>query len=175
MPRTRLLPAFWLALASISLLPAANWLSAGHDPQRTSWSPEETDINRSNAKSMALLWKAHLDNEPRELNSLTSAIVVEWVVTDKGMKEVVVVGGASDHLFALDAGTGKLIWKKTFAVDGKSRQEPFCLFPNALNPTPIIRKDGLAASVYAIASDGKLHVLNVIDGEDRMTPIQFVP
>jgi outer membrane protein assembly factor BamB len=164
-----------LALASISPLPAANWLSAGHDPQRTSWSPEETDINRSNAKSMALLWKAHLDNEPRELNSLTSAIVVEWVVTDKGMKEVVVVGGASDHLFAMDAGTGKLIWKKTFAVDGKSRQEPFWLCPNALNATPLIRKDGLAASAYAIASDGKLHVLNVIDGEDRMTPIQFVP
>jgi outer membrane protein assembly factor BamB len=159
----------------MSPLPGANWLTAGHDPQRTGWSPEETDINRDNAKSLTLLWKTHLDNEPREMNSLTSAVVVEWVVTDKGMKEFVVVGGASDHLFALDAVTGKLIWKKTFAVEGKSRQQPFWLCPNALNATPLIRKEGLTASAYAIASDGKLHVVNVIDGEDRLAPIQFVP
>ena len=163
------------ALICISLLTAANWLSFGNDPQRTSWSPQETDINRDNAKSLGLIWKTHLDNQPRELNSLTAAVVVEWVVTDKGMREIVVVGGASDNLFALDAGTGKLLWKKTFAIEGKPKQAPFWLCPNALNATPLIRKEGLKASVFAISSDGRLHVLNVIDGEDRMVPIQFVP
>ena len=88
-----------------SLLMADNWLSYGKDPQLTGWSPQETDINRDNVKSMTLLWKAHLENEPRELNSLTAAMVVEWVVTDQGMKEIVIVGGASDHLFAMEAGT----------------------------------------------------------------------
>jgi outer membrane protein assembly factor BamB len=124
---------------------------------------------------MTLLWKTHLDNQPRELNSLTAAVAMEWVVTDQGMKEIVVVAGASDNLFALDAGTGKLLWKKTFSVEGKSRQEPFWLCPNALNATPLIRKEGLKASVYAIASDGKLHVMNITDGEERIVPIQFVP
>jgi len=162
-------------LASISPLPAADWLSFGVDAQRTSWSPQETDINRDNVKSMGLLWKTHLDNQPRELNSLTAAVAMEWVVTDKGMKEVAVVGGASDNVFALDASTGKLLWKKAFAVEGKSKQTPFWLCPNALNATPLIRKEGLKASVYAISSDGKLHVLNLTDGEDRMPPIQFVP
>jgi len=170
---------FLLAVCSafVAFVPvtASNWLSFGNDPQRTGWSPQETDINRDNAKSMTLLWKTHLENEPRELNSLTAAVVVEWVVTDKGMREIVVVGGASDNLFALDAGTGKLLWKKTFVAEGKARQQPFWLCPNALNATPLIRKEGLRASVYAIASDGKLHVLNVIDGEDRTPPIQFVP
>src|SRR5216684_8550371 len=160
--KMKILLSICAALICISLLTAANWLSFGNDAQRTGWSPQETDINRDNAKSLGLLWKAHLDNEPRELNSLTAAVVVEWVVTDKGMKEIAIVGGASDHLFALDAGTGKLLWKKTFAVEGKSKQEPFWLCPNALNATPLIRKDGLAASVLSIASDGKLHVLNVI-------------
>ncbi len=175
MQAVKLLLAFCLPLAPFSQLEAANWLSFGNDPQRTSWSPQETDINRDNAKSMTLLWKTHLENEPRELNGLTAAVVVEWVVTDQGMKEIVIVGGASDHLFAMDAGTGKLLWKKTFTVDVKPRQQPFWLCPNALNATPLIRKQGLAASVYTISSDGKLHVLNVIDGEDRMPPIQFVP
>jgi outer membrane protein assembly factor BamB len=124
---------------------------------------------------MTLLWKTRLDNEPRELNGLTAAVAVEWVVTDKGMKEIAVVAGASDNLFALDVGSGKLLWKKTFSVEGKPHQEPFWLCPNALNATPLIRKEGLRASVYAIASDGKLHVLNITDGEERIVPIQFVP
>ncbi len=154
---------------------AANWLSYGHDPQHTGWSPEETEINRDNAKSMSLIWKAHLDNQPRELNSLTAPVNVEWVTTDKGMAEIVIVGGASDNLFALDADNGKLIWKKTFEAEVKPRQEPFWLCPNALNDTPLIRKNGLAATVYVISSDGKLHTLNAINGEDRTPPRKFVP
>jgi len=124
---------------------------------------------------MTLLWKTHLDNEARELNGLTAAVEAEWVVTDQGMKEIVVLGGASDNLFALDAGSGQLLWKKTFGAEGKPRQQPFWLCPNALNATPLIQKQGLRASVYAIASDGKLHVMNIINGEERTVPVQFVP
>jgi outer membrane protein assembly factor BamB len=164
-----------LPLVWFSHLIAANWLSYGNDPQHTGWSPRETDINPGNAKSMGLLWKTRLDNQPRELNSLTAPVNVEWITTDKGMAEIVIVGGASDNLFALDADTGKLLWKKTFEAEGKPRQQPFWLCPNALNATPLIRKEGLAASVFAISSDGKLHVLNAINGEDRTPPKQFVP
>lgn len=163
-----------LLISTYSLM-AADWPSFGRDAQRTSWSPQETDINPGNAGSMTLLWKTHLDNQTRELNGLTAAVAVEWVVTDQGMKEIVVVGGASDNLFALDAGTGKLLWKKSFSVEGKSHEEPFWLCPNALNATPLIRKEDLRTSVYAIASDGKLHILNITDGEERVVPIPFVP
>jgi outer membrane protein assembly factor BamB len=173
--KLKLLLTVCVPLVGLCLARAADWHAYGHDPQKTGWSPKETDINRDNAKSMTLLWKAHLDNQPRELNSLTEAVVVEWIVTDKGMKEIAVVGGASDNLFALDASNGKLLWKKTFMAEGKPKQQPFWLCPNALNATPLIHKRGLTASVYAISSDGKLHVLNVINGEDRKPPIQFVP
>jgi outer membrane protein assembly factor BamB len=172
--RPRILLASCVPLL-ISHLIAANWLSYGNDPQRTGWSPQETDITRENAKSMTLLWKAHLDNQPRELNSLTAPVNVEWVTTDKGMAEIVIVGGASDNLFALTAETGKLLWKKTFEAEGKPKRQPFWLCPNALNATPLIRKEGLKASVLAIASDGKLHTLNAMNGEDRVPPQQFVP
>lgn len=168
------LPLF-LAASLIPLAAAANWTSAGNDPQRTGWSPDENDLNPGDAKSITLLWKAHLDNQPKEMNSLTQAVVVEWVVTDSGMKEIAIVAGASDHLFALEASTGKLMWEKTFTIEGKPHGYKLWLCPQALNATPLIHKQGLTASVYAIASDGKLHVLNVIDGEDRMPPVQFVP
>src|SRR3984957_15406800 len=164
--KRKIVLASCVPLLYFSHLMAANWLSYGNDPQRTGWSPQETDLNRDNAKSITLLWKAHLDNQPRELNSLTAPVNVEWVTTDKGMAEIVIVGGASDNLFALEANTGKLIWKQSFEAEGKPRGGSFWLCPNALNATPLIRKDGLAATVFVISSDGKLHALNVINGED---------
>ncbi len=156
-----------LVLAAGSPMAAADWPSFGRDPQRSGSSPEETDLNPRNARAMTLLWKSHLDNQPREMNALTAAVSVEWVVTDQGMKEIVVVGGASENLFALDAGTGKVLWKKTFSIEGKPHEEPFWLCPNALNATPLIRKEDLKASAYAIASDGlgNLEVpVELIDG-----------
>jgi len=163
------LPVLFFALT------AADWPSYGGGPQRTGWSPKETDINPENAKSMGLLWTQHIDNQSRELNGLTAPVAVEWIPTDQGMKEIVIVGGASDNLVAFEAATGKLMWKKTFANENKPKGQPFWLCPNALNATPLIRKQGLKASVLVIATDGKLHVLNVLDGEDRMPPIPFVP
>ena len=173
--KRKILMALSVPLIVFSPLIAANWLSYGHDPQRTGWSPQETDINPGNAKSISLIWKAHLDNQPRELNSLTAPVNVEWVVTDKGMKELVIVGGASDNLFALDAATGKLVWHKSFEAEGKPRQPPFWLCPNALNDTPLVSKEGLKSTVWVIASDGKLHSLNASNGEDRTPPQKFVP
>src|SRR5271154_6273013 len=149
------------ALCAVGPVHASDWLSFGGDPQRTGWAQGEKDINRGNAKDLTLLWKASLENQPRELNSLTAAVAAEWVVTPKGMKEIVVVGGASDNLFALDAETGKILWKKTFSAEGASRQTPSWLCPGALNATPLIGKNGLDLRVYAISSDGKLHVLDI--------------
>ena len=143
--KRKILLAWCVPLLYLSHLIAADWLSYGNDPQRTGWSPLETDLNRDNAKSITLLWKTHLDNQARELNSLTAAVNVEWMPTDKGMTEIVIVAGASDNIFAMNADTGKLLWKKTFLVEGKSRQEPLWLCPNALNATPLIRKEGLTA------------------------------
>ena len=167
--------AFFAALCGTCSVYAGDWLTFGADAQRTGWAQKESDITPENAKSLGLLWKIPLDNQAKELNSLTAPVAAEWVVTDKGMKEIVVVGGASDSLFAVDAESGKLLWKKTFQVEAKPRQTPFWLCPNSLNATPLLAKGGLSVTVYAIASDGKLHGLSAINGEDIIPPTQFVP
>jgi outer membrane protein assembly factor BamB len=164
-----------LILRAAAPVHASDWLTFGGNPQRTGWAQGEKDIDRKNAKDLALLWKASLDNDPRELNSLTAPVAAEWVVTQAGMKEIVIVGGASDNLFALDAETGKTIWKKTFTTEEVSKQKPSWLCPNALNATPLIGKTGLDLRVYTISTDGKLHVLDIHNGEDKIPPTQFVP
>lgn len=165
-------------VAGIFAAQASEWLTFGGDAQRTGWAKAEKLLTKDSLKSFGLLWKLHLDNEPKELISLTAPVVVEDVYTSKGVKDIVVVAGSSDNLYTIDADTGKQFWKKTFSVDAKPKQQPHWLCPNGLNDTPLLQKEhgGLGTmNVYVIASDGKLHAMNVIDGEDRFRPTQFVP
>jgi outer membrane protein assembly factor BamB len=161
--------------ASAGLLVGADWLTYGGDPQRDGWAKNESTLSVDNAKSIKLEWKAHLDNVSKELNSLTAPLVVEKLVTPRGFKDAVIVAGASDNISAIDSDTGKIMWEKTFAVEGKPKSPAMFLCPNALNATPVIQSGFGKWTVYVVASDGKLHSLNAVDGEDRMAPIQFVP
>ena len=100
--------------------PAAEWTTFGGDPQRSNWAKEETDLTKDKIQGLKLEWKLKLDNESKELNSLTAPLVHSQVITPHGFKEVVLIAGASDTVFAIDADTGKLMWKKTMAVEGAS-------------------------------------------------------
>jgi outer membrane protein assembly factor BamB len=150
------------------------WTTFGGDPQRTSWARSETILNKDNASTMELKWKLQLDNVPKELTSLTPPVVVDQVKTEHGIKEYVIVGGSSDNLYAIDTDSGKLAWKKTFAVSASPVGHPNTLCPFALNATPVIQ-GGRSKTIYAISADGKLHALNAANGEDRFAPVQFVP
>jgi outer membrane protein assembly factor BamB len=158
---------------------AASWLTFGGDAQRSGWAKEETAISTDSVKDMQLLWKLKLDNVPKELNSLTSPVVINPVYTNHGAETYVVVGGSSDNLFVIDADTGKLVWQKHFTNEGPPPSGPqssgsyFC--PNALNATPLIVNGQGGPTVYAISTDGKLHALNIVNGEDRFPPKPFVP
>ena len=58
-----------------------DWLTDGGNPQRTGWQRDEKILNLENVKNMKLLWKLHLDNEPRQMHSLFPPLIVERVKT----------------------------------------------------------------------------------------------
>jgi outer membrane protein assembly factor BamB len=152
---------------------AADWTTFGGDPQRTGWAKDETDLTKDTIKKLKLEWSLKLDNASKELNSLTAPVIHSQVITPRGFKEVVLIAGASDKVFAIDADTGKLLWQKTMSTEGTPKQRPHWLCPNALNATPVI--DRRSRTVYVASSDGKLHAFNLVNGEDRMPPVQFFP
>ncbi|MGI8745549.1 MAG: PQQ-binding-like beta-propeller repeat protein [Bryobacteraceae bacterium] len=153
--------------------PAADWPAFGNDPQRTGWAKSETQISVDNVTKLHVEWSLKLENAAKELNALTVPIIVENAITPKGFKDIVLVAGSSDTMFAIDADTGKLLWNKQFQIEGKSKQASHWLCPNALNATPVI--DKASKSVYTLSSDGKLHTLNYVNGEDQKPPVEFVP
>jgi PQQ enzyme repeat/PQQ-like domain len=170
-----------LALLAVGCSVAAgSWLTFGGDSQRSGWAKDETIISPDSVKGLQLLWKLSFDNQPKELNALTPPVVINPVYTNHGADTYVVVAGSSDNLYVVDADTGKMVWQKRFTNTAPPPSGPqssgsyFC--PNALNDTPVIQTEGSAGpTAYVISIDGKLHALNMVNGEDRFPPQQFVP
>ena len=152
----------------------ADWPTFGGDPQRSGFARGESILNKDSVQTLEVKWKLQLDNVPKELTSLTAPVTVDQVKTPRGIKEFVIAAGSSDTIYAVDADAGKLAWKRSFTVEGKPTREPNTLCPFAVNATPVVQS-GRLKTVHMISIDGKLHALNVEDGEDRFAPAPFVP
>jgi len=126
-----------LSLTSTSA-PSADWLTFGHDPQRTGWAFEESTLTVQNVFELELKWKAQLKNEQRALSALTAPVVASGVVTPSGIKTLAYVAGSSNHFFALDADNGAVIWTRTFEVHALAKDADFWSCPNGITATPTI-------------------------------------
>jgi outer membrane protein assembly factor BamB len=146
----------------------------GGDPQRTGWAKDEVFLNAGNASSLELKWKLHLGNVSKEMTSLTTAVVADGVKTDHGIRDYVIVAGSSDNIYAIDGDTGKLVWEKSFPNSATPQAKSNTLCPFGLNATPVVQ-NGRPKVIYVISTDGKLHGLSAVSGEDRIPPTQFVP
>src|SRR5438552_15466658 len=62
----------------------ADWLTDGGDPQRTAWQRHETILTRDTVKTMRLLWKIKLDNQPRQMHNLFPPLIAgAWRVVGR--------------------------------------------------------------------------------------------
>ncbi|HEX5413546.1 MAG TPA: PQQ-binding-like beta-propeller repeat protein [Terriglobia bacterium] len=152
---------------------AGDWLTFAHDPQRTGWAFDEDTLSPANVSTLELKWKVQVKNEAKALTALTAPVVASGVTTPSGVKTVVYVGGSSNHLFALDAATGKVLWSRTFETSSKPVNPDFWLCPQGINATPVIDKS--TGTIYEVATDGKLFGLDLGTGGVKFGPIQFVP
>ena len=167
----------FLACYAVSLLSGAEWPTDGGNAQRTAWQQDEKILTKENVKGMKVLWKLQLDNKPQEMHSLFAPLIVEGVKVGGVAKEVAVVAGISDNIYAIDVAAGKVIWKKHFDYPTPARRgregDPLC--PPGQTAAPIIGPPTATGgrTIYALAGDGRLHSLNVADGEELASPFPF--
>src|SRR5882757_11313777 len=90
-----------LTLAS-GLAFSADWLTDGGNVQRTNWAKDEKILTTANAKDIKLLWKIQLDNEVRQMHALFPPLIIDKLNIGGGTKEVAIVAGVSDNIFAID-------------------------------------------------------------------------
>lgn len=159
---------------------AADWLTDGGNSKRTAWQQDETIFTPANVGRTKLLWKLKLDNEPRQMHSLFPPLIAGRVNTADGPKQIALIAGVSDNLFAIDVEQGELLWTKHFESSWKPSPDDgpaSVLCPGGLTATPVIGPTGAPGkyTVYAVSWDGMLRRLNLADGEDVAPPAKFMP
>lgn len=166
--------------ASIASAFAADWLTDGGDVPRTNWQRDETTLTPENVKGMKLLWKIKLDNESRQSHNLLEPLIIGKVSTKTGPRSLVIQAGVSDNVYAIDAVTGELVWKRKFESTFKEPpggRGPSILCPGGMTANVTIGPGEGADKyiIYAASWDGRLHKLNAADGEYLATPANFMP
>lgn len=161
------------------LLRGADWLTDGGNPQRTNWQKGEQAFSTSTVKNTKLLWKLKLDNEPRQMHSLFPPLIMDRVNTRSGPKQIAIVAGVSDNIYAIDVEKGDVVWKKHFEstwTPPTGGRGPGILCPGGQTATPVIAQVAPGKyTVYAASWDGRLHQLNASDGEDIAPPAKWMP
>jgi outer membrane protein assembly factor BamB len=165
------------AARSAATAAKADWLTDGGDPQRTGWQRNETILTTENAGRLRIVWKLQLDNVPREMHALLPPLIVGEAATAAGPKEIAIVAGSSDNIYAIDVVAGQLLWKRHFEYPPArtSRRVGDALCPGGQTATPVIgpRDASGRRTIYALDGSGALRQLDLADGREIAPPVHF--
>ena len=144
--------------------PAGDWLTYGHDPQRSGNSAGESTITTANVGTLGVEWTANLDGKVTAQPLFVSAATVQGQTHD-----VVVAATASNTLYALDARTGTVLWTRHFLASNGAGAIPGGF---GISGTPVV--DRTNGRVYAVTDDGLLRTVSLADGSDAAAALQVV-
>src|SRR5579864_1178996 len=148
------------------------WLTWGHDLQRTGSNPDEKILNKNNVSELAVKWIAQISTAPKDyILSTMTAPVIATVNTPRGPAQRLFVVGSDNTVFAIDAATGKIVWQKANPNPLKEPKKGDYRCPNSQNATPVIDKE--AGIIYVSTNDGKLRGFSLLDGAERIPPTSF--
>ena len=172
-----------------------DWSTDGGDMQRSGWNKQEKTLTAANIKNLKLLWTIETGNEPRALHALMPVLVVGRLNRPSGPREVAIVNGISDNVYAIDVANGEIVWKKHWDYaepagrqgggggggaggGGRGNTDPRrlgFLRPGGSSDTPAIGPADAQGRrpLYFVTGDGMLHTLNAATGEDLEPPYKF--
>ena len=90
---------------------APDWTTTGFDAQRSSWMRVDPYISIESLSKFQFLWKLKVDNESRFGNSLTAPVALGNLMTFRGFKSLIFVGGSSNNVYAIDYDFGTIFWR----------------------------------------------------------------
>jgi PQQ-like domain len=146
------------------------WVTWGKSPYRNSYNPTETTLTQSNVGGLKLLWQTTLGGvitgEP--------IVVANVAGTSEGPVDVLYVGDAHADIYAINAGTGKVLWTKTLqseTINGNSSDpaqngcfdQPGGVY--GIGGSPVA--DPARNSVYAVDGMGYIYGFNLATGAQQ--------
>jgi outer membrane protein assembly factor BamB len=151
-----------------------DWLGYNYDAQRTGWNRGETQLSPKTVGRLRPLWNTQLTAkaEALVLSTLTAPVVAGGVATPDGAKDLVFSIGMDDVLSAVDVGSGKIVWQKSFPSGIKPLRPASISCSNTEQATPVI--DKAKGVIYFTTSDGKLRGAKLGDGSEAIRPTDMV-
>src|SRR5712692_1204825 len=118
--RSLLVVSFCCAVFGVTLAQAQrvmDWTTTGNDAQRSSCVRTDAKISRTTLQKpgFQLAWKLKLNNDPKQLNALLPAALLDFYIGYRGFRSLAFVGGSSDNVFTIDTDLGRLEWQKHFS------------------------------------------------------------
>jgi outer membrane protein assembly factor BamB len=100
--------------AQLGGLTTQEWSTSGADAQRSHWIRKDPLISKAAMASgkFGFLWKLKVNNQPRQLNAFSQAVLVGNAMGYKGFRSLTVLAGASNTIFAIDNDFGVVYWEK---------------------------------------------------------------
>jgi outer membrane protein assembly factor BamB len=120
-----------------------DWATAGNDAQRSGWVRTDAKIspNSMEKPGFAFLWKQKLSSDPKQLNSLTEAVLLDRYIGYRGFRSLAHVGTSGNKIVGLDTDLGRIEWTKSL---GSAPEKPGTLAcPGGLT-TSLARPIGVA-------------------------------
>jgi outer membrane protein assembly factor BamB len=128
MRRLTVLIILCIAMAFIRMVNAnaqgrSEWVTNNGDAQRSSWIRSDPKISRESLQKpgFQFLWKLKLNNNPRQLNSLTPPPLLDLLIGYRGFRSLAFVGGSSDTVFVIDSDLGRMEWEKRLTTVSSSK------------------------------------------------------
>ena len=90
---------------------APDWTTQGFDAQRSSWMRADPYISVDNMTKFQFIWKLKVDNESRHGNALTAPVALGNLMSFRGFKSLIFVGGSSNNVYAIDYDFGTMFWR----------------------------------------------------------------
>ena len=142
----------------------ADWLTIEHDPARSGGATGESTISPSTAPNLALSWSTSVDGKVTAQPLYAKGVQVAGQGHD-----VLVAATSANSVYALDAVTGAVLWRRNFGAQAGN-----CAIPGGFGVTgaPVIDRAG--GRVYAVADDGTLRTLALSNGSDAAPAVQVI-
>ena len=100
-----------------ALTAANNWPGVNGGPQREGWARPEAMLSRSTVGAVQLIYTRRLDGtQNRGTAALTPPLVLGNLISYRGFKEMLFLGGSSDNVYSIDAVLNRVLWTTRLPV-----------------------------------------------------------
>ncbi len=143
---------------------SADWLQVDHDAERTGFASGETTLGPAEARTLGQAWATTVDGK------VTAQPLYVGSVTVGGQSRNVVIAATSGaSIYALDADTGAILWRRNFGTPPSN-----CAIPGGYGFVAPPAIDKSRNRIYAVSEDGVLRTLAMADGTDAAAGVAII-